>query len=568
MNKLLNNIKLNIIILLLVSYGLYVLYLIKFIYYIPKSEAYSLHDPTSQTQTTFNTTLKSKKECEFKHIWADLNEYVYFKIKTAYYIKDSNVIRIFYVSKTNYEFNLSALVTIQASGSTFNHTFKPTDYSYPFVYPQGLYKSTCLELKFDLNTIISAKANLSAYFYIGDEFRTKTPIKIKKMSYKFKDTNKNLSMLCSKCFFLSTRKDYDNFKWWVYLNKRIGYKKIFFCNNDMAYPKFSDLFKANSDFFDIQNFKCMPNFIAENKRKFIESLDSLRYRGVFSYSSTDIFNSMFTNECYLKYAHKYKYITVVDNDETIIPRLLEANTKEDNFRMVSDLELNDYDEIDGYLNSFKCNRYRNESRDYLEAYVNELERTYKFKNSQTYYFQQGYYLKNELMSYLLDSIERYLNKTEANQTEYEIIIPTTNISSTFYFRINGSDELKYARNLCKLNRVYVQPYLEKNKNLFENVSDNFRRFFALISAKDNQFNMGKTVHKTTSLRSICVHTMCGRRDKRIDMNHGHLSHFRGSFRFKEGIKFSIRQLVFDLNYFNCYMKPILLGENSEFYQVD
>jgi hypothetical protein len=335
----------------------------------------------------------------------------------------------------------------------------------------------------------------------------------------------------------------------------------------MSFHKFSGLFKANAGFLDIQAFKCYPNFIDENKKNFIESLELLRYRGVFSYASTDIFNIMFTNECYLKYAHNYKYITVVDNDETIIPRLLEASTKADNFKLVSELELDDYDKIDGYLNSFKCTRYKNESRDYLEAYISDMERSQNLKNSQTFYFQQGYYLKNELMNYVLVFIEDYLNKNKFNQSEIEIVIPATNISDKFYFKINGSDELNYAKKLCKLNRVYVQPYIKKHKSLFEKVSENFKRYYVLITGHDNQFAMGKTVHKTTSFRNICVHTMCGRRDKYIDVNDGHLSHFRGSFRFKDSIKFGIRQLIFDLNYFNCYMKPIL-DKNSEFFQVD
>ena len=92
------------------------------------------------------------------------------------------------------------------------------------------------------------------------------------------------------------------------------------------------------------------------------------------------------------------------------------------------------------------------------------------------------------------------------------------------FEIKGKEELIYAKNLCKLNRAYVQPYLNKNKKLLQSLSSNFGRFYVILTIKDNQFKFGKTIHKTDSdhiPRNICVHGECSRRDKIVSTQYGH-----------------------------------------------
>ena len=163
-----------------------------------------------------------------------------------------------------------------------------------------------------------------------------------------------------------------------------------------------------------------------------------------------------------------------------------------------------------------------------------------------------------------------LNGTKIFKSEFEITIKDSLNADIngWTFKIADADELQYARHLCMLNRLYVQPFIQRNKQLLDSVSSNFARYYAIITSRDNEFRYGKTVHRpiqAEKLRNICVHVECGRRNSMVWPVHGHLSHFRGTFQFVKGVKFSIRQLIFDFNYFNCYMKPILNTNSSDFF---
>ena len=132
-----------------------------------------------------------------------------------------------------------------------------------------------------------------------------------------------------------------------------------------------------------------------------------------SYASTDIFNQIFTNECYMKYMDRYKYVSVADNDETVIPRLIERLFRiEDNFNFVRSLNVsltNTYESLDTQLSELNCDKYQNGSN--LVGYIDEVGALNQFKEPKAFYFQQGYYLDNGLMNLVLIAIEKFLNGT-------------------------------------------------------------------------------------------------------------------------------------------------------------
>lgn len=516
------------------------------------------------------STLNIKKTCNFADYWAKINENVYIKSSSAYFIQSSNVIRVFYVASSNTTFNLTVHVEVFNIKDNTSRVIKTVIKKRLQLYHFGTYKNGLLDIEFfpkhiDLKNI---DLNLNIFSYNTSK---KVTIPVNKVLATIK--KKNLPIICSKCFFnMNQSSEYKDLKWWIYLNRKIGYEKIFFCNNSIALDHFDDLIDKNRKFLDIQKLQCLPNFIRENGSDFFEHYDNFRYNGVFNYYVTDIFNTILTNECYLKYSHKFKYVTVIDNDETIIPRLINKTFRSrDNFNFVTSLSgaTNTYTHVKEYVDKLKCDKFQNKENNFV-SYIEELAKINYLKNSKEFYFQQGYYLSNRLMNQILNIIESHLNTSQDNNFLIKVNASKNTDLDGWRFQISGKEEIQYARNLCKLNRLYVQPFINENKQILESVSKNFGRYFVLLTNKDNEFKMGKTVFNTNvSIEpiKICVHSECSRRDKIISTQFGHLSHFRKVFKFAKNIKFSVRQLLFDFNYFNCYMKPILDKTLSNFFDT-
>lgn len=186
----------------------------------------------------------------------------------------------------------------------------------------------------------------------------------------------------------------------------------------------------------------------------------------------------------------------------------------------------------------------------------------KYEDSKSVYFQQAFYLKGEVMQDILEKLEIELEFESSFKKEKFIKLVKLDRdesrSFNYTFLISNQSDFLYAKNLLKLNKNFVKPFLKANNNTFSRISENYNRFFALISTKDNEFTWGKSVHFTNHTNPLCVHTQCGRRNRIINFNYGHLSHFRKFFKFKnKAIYFSVKQLFFDFNYFSCFVKPVL-----------
>lgn len=212
----------------------------------------------------------------------------------------------------------------------------------------------------------------------------------------------------------------------------------------------------------------------------------------------------------------------------------------------------DYTEIERQVDSIKCSE--NRITDYMDRVKPKNDPT-----SISFYFQQAFYLNHDIMDRLLDILGEKLDKRGNKYkegTKFNITLSEAG-QFNYTFQISNEDEFKYAVNLVKMSKRYVKPFMEKNRVKLTKLSENYRRVFALVSEGDNQFTSGKSVHTTNHTRNVCVHSLCGKRDRLVRQSIGHLAHFRRFFIFRKFILFSIKQLVFDFNYLNCFVKPIL-----------
>lgn len=512
------------------------------------------HEHSIKSQYINNT------ECSNNSIWIKLNKNLYLKRTSFFYLNDFKIIRFSYLIKSYVKLNLSVDIKLihKKKNRVLKFIRKCSDIRERFSYHRGLYQVKIADIQVDLSKRIGNIEDVKLFVnFVESNSEIREPIRVVVKNLTYSDVVKSSTVLCSKIFFLNELKDYLNLRWWIDLNLQIGHQTVSFYENfvDM------DFFQDKKNYIEAESFRCFPNFLSNRNSEFLNSLKEIKYNNVFSYASTDIINVQVTNECYMRHAHSVKYVALLDNDETIIPRVSpQYFTIEDFNRFVTEKNFDQYDQVATELNKITCDRYDSQGEQ-MQAYLDELAAIYQYRNFKAMFFQQAFYFKKEMIMDLFEMLEQKLNKLKKSKNiliNLQKLNPNSPYKSfNLTFRIENDQEMTYAKNLIKCFKNFIQPFIEKNYQKFSNMSENFQRFFALISFSDNQFLMGKTIHASNHSHPLCVHTLCGRRDKLISYNYGHLSHFRGSFKFKKHLILSIRQLVFDLNYFKCFVEPLL-----------
>lgn len=239
--------------------------------------------------------LKKSNSCESNRIWIELNRVIFIKRSSAFYLSDIGVLKFFYVASSRIPFNITAELSVISSQEII-HRSNISDLSLKpsYVYSIGNYMIKIIEVKLS-DDIVSGGDSMTLNFYSGRQ-KTNVPLEVRiKTTGRYSE--KKSAVICSKCFFLNSEEDYRNFDWWLELNKNIGYEKISFCEDSINLG----YFKHRENLIETESLKCIPNFIGSvSKDKYLTSLTQLRYNGVFSYASTDIFNVIMTNQCYLK----------------------------------------------------------------------------------------------------------------------------------------------------------------------------------------------------------------------------------------------------------------------------
>jgi hypothetical protein len=152
--------------------------------------------------------------------------------------------------------------------------------------------------------------------------------------------------------------------------------------------------------------------------------------------------------------------------------------------------------------------------------------------------------------------------------EFKLELPLT-------FAVTSQKELNYALSLMELYDTIVRPFLSKHERDLAGQVDSFDRLF-FISGDLNNHVVGKTIHNTRRSIDLFLHFSIAHMDLRkrksplivhkMELNDfvvprelAHLSHFKRNLDFdsiQSHVPFSA--FNFDLNYFKCYMIPLLL----------
>ena len=551
------------------------LFLIFYIYFNHIGFNIKTHNIISENQKnvlqTHNKVLKNP-------IWEEIaNTNHFFKRTSAFYVIERSLLWLYFIRKNNeppIELDIKIEIKIKSIENYYIHFKNATTKVYGRF---GLYEWKSFSYKFDLLKYLKIdsydqilNSDYIFHLYVSNSKNsteeTQYPIyvNLKYIRSRINHT-KDGSIACSKCMWLK-EKDYQNLFWWIELHKQAGYKKAIFCNNSIPNTKeFHDLFAKNKDFIEVGQFDYFPDFINfqnSSSHKYLNTYDQL---GPAFPVDTDSFSMMNLNECYLNNTNKYKHVSVVDLDEVIIP--FENNrlsTKLDNFNFVSQLNF----EKDSSVQEKLSNLHTSCSYDLknkLENYLDVLKNA-----SVNFYFHMGFYLSEIEAKQIIDTIEVYF-KSSTNNTEKHIIkIPDLEPQSekhnsyNFTFIIKNQAEKDYALNLCKTYRNIIQSFKNLNE-IFIKKNSRFHRFF-YIGGLLSSFAAGKTFHNTDSSFDVSLHYPNADSDYPNQANlhwvgyeQGHVSHFRNLNEFHKSSQkeISITELILDLNYINCYYKPIL-----------
>lgn len=274
---------------------------------------------------------------------------------------------------------------------------------------------------------------------------------------------------------------------------------------------------------------------------------------------------------------KYKYVTIIDNDETVLPPKL--NPIHDHDQLIKRLYTNSFDthvKVKAFGQSLNCNRFNSignlnkKTNSPIENYIDYLNNVTLLANPMSYNFEQVFFLKMEIVAIFFRKFYfRFINSTSRNSTnQYPIKININNLNKIdkkgledfeYTFLIRNEYDFNYTRNLFYLNRWLIKPFLKQHQSIINKACDRYDRVFGLANNFNNSENdYGKTIHNTQTTFTFTVHQPYESAFVRIPFNHGYLSHFRGDFHLrKEKKPIAINQLFIDFNYFVCYFKPIV-----------
>ena len=501
-----------------------------------------------------NTNFQTEAYCHNE--WESLNNNIDFRKPASFLFKDMKYINIYFLSTSNADLRINLKLKIYKDKQFLNEMgLKNVQNNRYNVYDNnGVYNLHYLKVDLDIHMLYNQIEDLliEVFPYLSTNVITKNPINLKIKNLREKNHLKKEAMICSKIYKLD-RDSYKILNWWFQLNKNIGFEKIVIYNNSIENSQnFDDVFLKHKDSVEVKQIQCFPDYI-KNSNKYLRKLSDLKFNNEFSWSLRWLFEVLLFNECYLDNIDKYKYIAMTDQDELIIPRLLDKyHPLEKNLILIKQNNIQN-NQFENFLENNQCKKASLDTN-HIFYYKNELKNVFKFDDSRNIHFKMGYYLKDRIIKKILTKFKEYY-KTSKNFTKPCLIhVIDLDPESEFHypynytFDITNQMEHEYAIYLYNLYDKVMIPFYENSK--LDKIPETYNRVF-YIADKYVEKAQGKTVHSSKTSLHIAHHTSYNFGSQQIPYNYGHISHFRDSYIFgKDPIP--IRDLYFDLNYFNCY----------------
>jgi hypothetical protein len=233
-----------------------------------------------------------------------------------------------------------------------------------------------------------------------------------------------------------------------------------------------------------------------------------------------VLDTLILSECYLDNFNDYKFIAIIDADEAVFTQKLSNFIDSSQIiHYIKSLDTSANILRDSIFFKNNCNRYKTKESSSLKIadFFNEINKKCHISNSQSIYFSQAFYLKNDMIKLVFNEINKVLLRYKeytVNTEEIRIKILYDDVGDftvkkkhfvlDYVFTISNEHEYDYAKNLLAVYQNLVEPYLNSNKIVFEKFVKDFDRFF-YISGKINDFSWGKSIHNTSSVFDFTVH---------------------------------------------------------------
>ena len=202
---------------------------------------------------------------EINNEWEPLGKHIYLRYK-AHYFHDKSVIRILAISKSQSEFDFTCSLHFSNKSNDYinlNASYKVLRLKKSEKY--GAFAIDCIIPHGSLD--LENYNNGFVYMFNHNEsLRNMRPINVNFKNDIQKKSSTEL-VLCSKQYNL-THNDYEDIKYWIDFNLKIGYKKIVIFNNSIPYKKFHKLFQSYGSRLDVKSYSFLPHLYLEiNKIK-------------------------------------------------------------------------------------------------------------------------------------------------------------------------------------------------------------------------------------------------------------------------------------------------------------
>lgn len=278
---------------------------------------------------------------------------------------------------------------------------------------------------------------------------------------------------------------------------------------------------------------------------------------------------------------KYKYISVMDNDETVVPpKLNPINGHSDLLQELKRNKLSSTDKINKFNSNLNCERFSNKNKSSIESFLDFVSQTNSPDKKVSYNFDQVYFIKMDMIQHFFDKLDKIL---ENNSIVFPLNININNLNDVdpnvygavdkqgleafdYTFAIQDDNDLTHATNLLNINKFLLRPYLEANKWIINKTCERFDRFFVMSDFSSGSYKtMGKSIHNTQTTLTFTLHAPYNSAFIKVPYQYGYLSHFRGYFHLNKSKKPGpITNIFIDLSYFNCYFKAIVEDFKKEY----
>jgi len=338
---------------------------------INKAYLKEINDSKSLNRNSFSNYTRQSNRLKENNEWEELNEAFLIRIPSAFYYADSSLIRILFVSEKSLKTDFNCYLLL-------SQKIVKLDYK---VYPlrvEKVYGVFILQ-----SSYYSNESKMSLLFVDNDRkirIKREIPLKIKKKSKDVKYT-----AICSD-FYILDDSYYENFKWWIEINKFLGYKKIIFHNHSISDSIYGSLFNKYKEFLIIKSYEYMPHMKTN-------SFEYLQIRSHATVPNFEIHELLAYNECFMDHFNEYKRIAVMDADEIIIPKV---ECTPDKYSIQANL----CNTTSGQI----CGEYN------IDEYLERLrDKNYKQKGQFSYFFPFIGAIHNEYRLIIIKFMKKILN---------------------------------------------------------------------------------------------------------------------------------------------------------------